>query len=221
MTEAEWFACTDPRPMLEFLRGKASERKFRLFAVACCRYIWHLICDERSRNAVEVAERLADGMVTEEERRQSLIAAEAAMHALYPANGNYAAQAVVNAVSVAASTAIHANVSALTAAHAVCDDDDPTSEAKWQAERICQVSVLHHIFGNPFRPVAVDPFWLTPSVVAVAQTIYEDRQFEDMPILADALDEAECDNAAILSHCRLPGPHVRGCWVLDQLLGKE
>ena len=68
MTEAEWDACTDPQRMLEFLRGRVSERKCRLFACARCRAVWHMLLDERSREAVELAERLADGLATEEDR---------------------------------------------------------------------------------------------------------------------------------------------------------
>jgi hypothetical protein len=76
------------------------------------------------------------------------------------------------------------------------------------------------IFGNPFRPVAFDPAWRTPNVTAIAQTIYEDRRFEDMPILADALEEAGCTSADILDHCRQPGEHARGCWLVDLILEK-
>ncbi len=77
------------------------------------------------------------------------------------------------------------------------------------------------IFGNPFRPVAVDPAWLTPKVVAFATAVYADRAFDSLPILADALEEAGCVNADLLVHCRSDCPHVRGCWVIDRLLGKE
>jgi hypothetical protein len=73
----------------------------------------------------------------------------------------------------------------------------------------------------PFRPVTFDPAWRTPNVIAVARTIYDERHFTDMAILGDALEEAGCTNADILDHCRLPGEHARGCWVLDLALGRE
>ncbi len=81
--------------------------------------------------------------------------------------------------------------------------------------------LVRDIFGNPFRPVAVDPSWLTSTVTSLATSIYAERAFDRMPILADALEEAGCDHADILTHCRGDGPHVRGCWVVDLLLGKE
>jgi hypothetical protein len=93
--------------------------------------------------------------------------------------------------------------------------------ASWYREDLAQCALLRCIFGNPFRPAAVDSAWLTPGVVELARAIYDDRAFERMPILADALEEAGCTNADILTHCRLPGPHVRGCWVVDLVLGKE
>ncbi|VTU02814.1 Uncharacterized protein (Fragment) OS=uncultured bacterium PE=4 SV=1 [Gemmataceae bacterium] len=76
------------------------------------------------------------------------------------------------------------------------------------------------IFGNPFRVVAIDPQWLTSDVLALARGIYDERAFDRMPILADALQDAGCDSADVLDHCRGPGPHVRGCWVVDLVLGK-
>jgi hypothetical protein len=77
------------------------------------------------------------------------------------------------------------------------------------------------VFGNPFRPVALDPSWLTSTVVQLAQGIYADRAFDRLPILADALQDAGCEHPDVLAHCRSDGPHVRGCWVADLLLGKS
>jgi hypothetical protein len=91
-------------------------------------------------------------------------------------------------------------------------------------ERPKQLHLFRDVFGNPFRPVSVNTRWLAWNdgvVLKLAQGIYEDRAFDRLPFLADALEEAGCDNADILAHCRQPGPHVRGCWVIDLLLGKE
>src|SRR5262249_28039734 len=81
--------------------------------------------------------------------------------------------------------------------------------------------LLRDIFGNPFRPVSVDPAWLTSTVVSLAEGIYADRAFDRLPILADALQDAGCENADILAHCRRDGPHCRGCWVVDLLTGRK
>ncbi|WP_246173617.1 hypothetical protein [Limnoglobus roseus] len=84
-----------------------------------------------------------------------------------------------------------------------------------------QAWLLRDIFGNPFRPVACDPAWRTSTAVGLAEVIYDDRAFDRLPILADALQDAGCEDADILAHCRGDGPHVRGCWVVDLVLGKE
>jgi hypothetical protein len=86
-----------------------------------------------------------------------------------------------------------------------------------------QSALLRHVVGNPFRPVAVEQFWLAwnnSTIPKLAQSIYEERAFDLLPILADALEEAGCTNADILNHCRQPGEHGRGCWVVDTILGK-
>jgi hypothetical protein len=82
-------------------------------------------------------------------------------------------------------------------------------------------SLVRCIFGNPFRPATLDPAWRTDTVVALARGIYDDRAFDRLPILADALQDAGCDNDDILNHCRDAGPHARGCWVVDLVLGKS
>jgi hypothetical protein len=81
--------------------------------------------------------------------------------------------------------------------------------------------LIRDIFGNPFRPLAFSPAWPTDTAVTLARQMYESRNFSAMPILADALQDAGCDNDDVLNHCRGPGPHVRGCWVVDLVLGKE
>jgi hypothetical protein len=215
MTEAEWLACTEPKTMLEFLRGTASDRKLRLFAVACCRRMWNLLKDERSREAVAVAGRYADGLATEKEREEAADAADAANRLTYFAAP--AAAAIRPDAVLAAEGA-----SELSAAYAV-DADAPS-----ETELAAQATMLRDIIGNPFRPVALDPAWRTPTVTALATAAYEERHLptgtldtQRLAILADALEDAGCDNGDILSHLRGPGPHVRGCWAVDLLLGKE
>ena len=80
---------------------------------------------------------------------------------------------------------------------------------------------IHDIFGNPFHPITFLAEWRTSTVTTLAQTMYDSRDFSAMPILADALMDAGCDNDEILQHCRGPGPHVRGCWVGDECLSKS
>jgi hypothetical protein len=90
-----------------------------------------------------------------------------------------------------------------------------------KSELAIQHELIRDIFGNPFRPVTLDPRWLTSTVIDLARTIYEERVWERMPILADALMDAGCDSEEVIKHCQGPGPHVRGCWVVDLLTGRE
>ncbi|WP_020475697.1 hypothetical protein [Zavarzinella formosa] len=91
----------------------------------------------------------------------------------------------------------------------------------YAAESEAHCRIIRDIFGNPFRPIAFDTAWRTADVLGIAEGIYDDRAFGRLPILADALEDAGCDDPDILSHCRGPGPHARGCWVVDLALGKE
>jgi hypothetical protein len=109
-----------------------------------------------------------------------------------------------------------------TAAHFPDEpDDNPLWAEVHGSECSEQCHLLRDIFGNPFRPVCVDSAWLASTVLSLATGIYQERAFDRMPILADALQDAGCDNEDILNHCRQPGEHVRGCWVVDLLLGKS
>jgi hypothetical protein len=100
-------------------------------------------------------------------------------------------------------------------------EDPRIREAAMLAESKAQCELLLDVFGNPFRPAAFNPSWRTPDVVTLAGHLYHDRAFGEMLELADALEDAGCTAAGILDHCRGPGPHVRGCWVVDLLLGKS
>ncbi len=227
MTEADWLTATDPRLMLEFLRGQTSDRKLRLFAVACCRRIWHVMTDECSRAAVEMGERSADEAVdlvkldllsgTAEGEFQDAIRNTDEFpvedHAGVTASQYTAA---CEAASYASNAPVVRFEDAVVVAKAASEAVPDTTEETQQ-----QSSLLHDIFGYPFRPVVFDPAWRSETVTALAAGIYADRAFDRLPILADALEEAGCDHPHILNHCRGPGPHVRGCWAVDLVLGKE
>jgi hypothetical protein len=228
MTEREWLECDDIPKLLEYLVGRASSRKFRLFGCACCRRIWHLMVDERSRVAVTVAERYEDGLATEEEmeaarKEMAACRTETALRPGSPAVDSWAfgaAEAVLFETpswnpGAASRGAFTAAWTAAEAAWRANGEGGPQPEARRQ------LPLLRDIFENPYRPGWADPAWLTPQVVGVAKTIYDERRFNDLPILADALEDSGCTNEEILLHCRQPGEHIRGCWLLDLVLERE
>jgi hypothetical protein len=227
VTKAEWLACADPKPMLEFLRdtGGASDRKLRLFAVACCRRVWDLLGDERSRVAVEAVEEHVDGLVPEGQMIAASVAASDAYHrAITPA-----CQAANRPRTAACAAALAARrcsrvddidgnlASSSMAVEAVVRAGGP--DADMYAEFARQAQLLRCLLGNPFRPVPLDPYWLPENVVTLARTMYDLRDFAAMPLLSDLLEESGCP-AEVSEHCRAPGPHVRGCWVVDLILGR-
>ena len=279
MTESEWLASTDQQAMLRYLTvgspgsvpETTSDRKLRLFAVACCRSVWYLLTDPRSRHAVEVAERWCDDEVT----------GDAFLRAREDCSGCPPYNYVWNALTHAASGASNAIANAVT------------------LHRPAEVAaLLREIFGNPFHPlgmwagdrrgnifhwfagpgaVTLRPDWLTPQVRAIAAAAYAERvsgrcgrcggsgdadwldgnekyipcpdchgtgrierghlDGDRLAVLADCLEDNGCDNEDILMHLRgkercpvkhhdhdwrkLRGPHVRGCWCLDLLTGRE
>jgi hypothetical protein len=236
MTEAEWLACADPGPMLEFLRGKVNGRKLRLFAYACCLRVLDLMADIRSRLAVEISGQFADGLCRSDELGEAHDAAQFACFDISVGHNGAAQDAASAAFWVsyradgfvnADGTPLHVmdgewSIAATTSDHAA---KAAARSVGYFAEKKYQCGFVHDIFGPlAFRPTPIDPAWLcwnAGTVPAIAHRIYDERHFEDMPILADALEDAGCADAAILDHCRGPRPHVRGCWVLDLLLGKE
>jgi hypothetical protein len=225
MTEQGWSMCNDPSRMLTALRGKATPRKLRLLACSCCRRLYEgKLADERSGAAVEAAERYADDLASKEELVEARQAAAAAREASWRAK-----RAVWWITYGRPQAALRAMLNNEAPPSWRLDSANPRGRrgnpggplAPRDVAVVC--NLFREIFGNPFRPVAVDPAWLSWSgrtVAALARAIYDERRFEDVPLLADALEEAGCTDAAILSHCRSGGPHVRGCWVLDLVLDK-
>jgi hypothetical protein len=289
MTEQEWLACTNPVPMLEFLRGKNShlfgsffdnnqpggmtkrlssgnvgDRRLRLFASGCVRGVWNIL-EEHGRKVVEVSERYADGLANQTALETALAQARRYREAIpsfeepgylhylgdvdnigywrcrRPLEESAAELVFVLGLGLEAETVAKKAVEAaagLARADAwetglLAGEDeavniparDAKGDAAYQSRRVeelqAQATLLRDIFGNPFRPVTTDTSWLTAKARKLAQSIYSRRRFQDTPRLADALEEARCTNREILEHCRRPGPHVRGCWVIDLVLEKS
>jgi hypothetical protein len=131
----------------------------------------------------------------------------------------YASLAVETATAKDSLSAAHAVEPAQYASAAFAR---PEWDVGRDAENHEQVKLARDIFGNPFRAVVFDPSWRTSTAVGLARTMYDARDFGAMPVLADALEEAGCDTPDVLAHCRDPdGVHVRGCWVVDLVLGKS
>ncbi len=213
MTEQDWLVASNAIPMVAFLRDRTSGRKLRLIACACCRQIWDRLTDLRSRRAVEVAERFADGAAPPTELRVAYTEADQAAVEAAGVSGMRWANALA-----AAQTGASDVTNLMTGDHGIIAF---TSRRAKAGRRAAQCAVVRDIVGPlPFRPVSLDPAWLTSDVLALARGIYDDKAFDRMPILADALQDAGCDNDDVLTHCRGDGPHARGCWAVDLLLGK-
>lgn len=198
----------------------------RLFACACLRRIWgmpvsdhwRLFSDERCRRAVEAAEAFADGRITAEAMQEARRGAEAV------ASGNALRTNSAARASVATTYADawqgawdSAWLTAMAWRERQCD-------AAAAAEEEFQCHLLRDIVGDPFAPAEFDPAWHLwdgGTVKRLAQTVYDERRFADLPYLADALEDAGCADARVLEHCRSGGEHVRGCWAVDLTLGKE
>ena len=215
MTEAKWLSGTRPAAMLQFLQGKVSDRKLRLFICACTRRSQYHFRDRAEKAeeqaVVALAERFADGRASEKE----LADARRCRH-----NENATWLVASEAVSKAAELSVLAG--------------------PYDCRQADKAALLRCIFGNPFRKGSLEPAWLTAigvstnsvstnqQVRALAQTAYEERHPSTamldstrLAILADALEEAGCGNGDLLEHLRGPGPHVRGCFAVDLILGKE
>jgi hypothetical protein len=236
MTESEWASAVDPTKMLGFLRlkGQLTVRKTHLFAAAVCRDIWHELTDARSRAAVEAVEQYAEGVISEPQFQEAWVPAlEAKMQAHEAAvrGGGW----VVMFAAEAASEAMAGRLRKLVEAAAWAGmsrrrgregmtrrGQVAWTRAAWKGNRRCQCDLLRDIFGPlPFRPVSIEASWRSPDVLSIARRVYEKRSFNLMPVLGAALSDTGCTDPEVLGHCGGPGPHARGCWVVDLLLGQD
>ncbi|OAI48648.1 hypothetical protein AYO44_06710 [Planctomycetaceae bacterium SCGC AG-212-F19] len=228
MTDAEWLACADPRPMLEFLRGKVSDRKLRLLAVGCCHRISHLLTDPRSRTAVEIAERYADGAVASTDMERAYCEAVVRAHDALAEwetieQPNFWQFARADAAAAAANSAMPSAIEAalqcvMAAAGALSDEEGAKAIGNWCSGKLGgpESELLRHIIGNPFRPYPAPAAW--PGVVIdLAQALYDGHA--NRLILADALEEN--GHQELAQHFRGEEWHMKGCWAMDVILRKE
>lgn len=225
MTEAEWLACTEADWMVSHVRDRTSDRKRRLFACACCRLIWHLLVDERSRRAVEAVERFADDPNAHADAIQAEREARKAFHDIA---GGERGPAHLKAAQAAANCYRRAANATRDVVSLVAEALDPVEPGKCGLPRRQPgpfADLARDVFGPlAYRPVVVDPTWRAwdnGSVQKLAARVYRGREFDQLPFLAELLTEAGCTDEDILDHCRSEGPHVRGCWVIDLLMGKD
>jgi hypothetical protein len=273
MTEADWMAGSDPDRMLDHLLRREtsqarrllailgirtgavqegpraiSDRKLRLFAVACCDRVEPLLRDERSRNAVQISAAYADGQADDEEliaaQRAAWVAATASDPSVFAeyvsvAGGSGAGTGkseywAARAAAAVASPGIDEVVQSVSyveraAIQAATEGHSATTWAETIGSSV-RAQLLRDMVGNPFRPSPPLPgavlAWSEGTVRRIAEGIYHDRRLPGgtldtarLAILADALLDAGCDDEDLIQHCRSAGPHVRGCWAVDLILG--
>ncbi len=244
MDELGWLRAAEPEPMIEFLNERdASARKFRLFSCACARRVWRLMSDQ-GREGVEQAERFADGLLDEPGRQE----ADRRLRGRFPARMtpdqpvplSYCADMVAfytlwtNGVGPYRGVTLHLNkhgadsVTAWVRATLILEQTGDWEAIRTDAghpaapaEAVAQCRLARCVFGNPFRPVRFRRRWRTSTAVLLARQAYEGPDFSLLPILADALQDAGCDHPDVLDHCRHETAHARGCWVVDEVLGKN
>jgi hypothetical protein len=208
--------CDHQWRMLDRLRTvPVSDRKARLIGLGCCGYP-RLFSDPRLVAFADAIERFAEGTADRDEVRRYRDTAIAEPCGAGTPLSTYDRE-VLCLDEFAGENAVEATIGFLhrLVPHA---EDDPGIGRWVRLTGWCDV--IRDVIGNPSRPIACDPAWRTSDVLALAEGIYDDRAFDRMPILADALQEAGCDSDDVLNHCRGGGPHVRGCWVVDLVLGK-
>jgi hypothetical protein len=211
MNEEQWLAHASIADVLKWKRARPNERKLRLLICAWCRRRWDEL-DQGYQHGVEVAELFADGQASDAELGQARVLARSSKSPMYGVPCAFARGIQYTDASNAAAT-LARRPSGLNAAEA--------TQVRL-AEKKELLAILDDIIQPPNRLASFSREWRTDTAVALARTMYDSRDFSGMPILADALQDAGCDNTDVLNHCRDPQQvHVRGCWVVDLVLGKS
>ncbi len=234
MTEQEWLTCEVPQQMLEFVQGRIGYRQCWCFVAACLRrslpalsYCTTTEGAQRSTERLELLDRVIAGIASNAEVELFYSHTSATRAGDVDDAWGQALVCSLNAAGTVAQVILWTRRFANRTAERRAAAREAALLAARDAERVAQSALLRCIVGNPFRPVSLDPAWLSPTVLALAQAAYDHRILPAgmldnarLMVLANALEDAGCDNANLLNHCRSEGPHVRGCSVVDLLLGK-
>jgi hypothetical protein len=223
MGARRWQKCDEPDELLLWLsedESRTSQRKNTLLGLACLRRVEDVLDDPRTSALLDVLERYADGAATREELSEARKAAAAA-------DGERGGRGDAWGMAYRALNEFYLSVPFTTCQYAaaayaerLCSPEKPWHRINAE-EGAFQCHLLRDVFGDPFRPGRIEPTWRTPDVLALAGAVYQEKAFDRLPILADALEEAGCTDARVRKHCRGEGVHVKGCWVVDLVLGKS
>ena len=214
MTEAEWLKCGELSQLFDSLGRLASARKTRLFGCAAVGWCWSWGLEEPTPEAVRIAEAYADRSTTAKQLRHASAEMQQLRSDIEEHWRPFPRMCELTALLCS------------TTEYRLLPDELDAYASDMHIQEVPEwlkiSDFARDIFGNPFRPVTFAPAWRTTDVTLLARGIYDDRAFDRMPILADALQDAGCEDEQILGHCRDRGQvHVRGCWVVDLVLGKE
>ena len=225
MKEADWLSCGDPERMINHLPARRGyQRQLLLLGCAFCRQVWDQMPDERCREVVRVAERFADHEADEDEFTRATVAAHRATDELYESattdlvrlNIAFAAAGLQSLLDRGG----YRSASYVERRTSFVDPSAPERAVHRERHVAFILDIFAVLYTTPEHEIDSD--WLTTDVVALAEGIYEERAFDRMPILADALQDAGCDSSEVLAHCRdATAAHVRGCWVIDRIRGWE
>jgi hypothetical protein len=246
VTEEEWLLCNHWRPMLDHLGDRITRRQAMLYLCAGLRTIWKWLYSDSSREVVQIFERYVDGLATEDDLRYAYWSAEAptfgydfesSFYGSYPQTRDSDTvkrlirmgvfqDADIGRVETLGEEHVRDRLLNLARAVELCPNSDGALEQRLlehlQREKEWPSAwLVREVFGNPFRPFEMKPEWRTADVLGLARKASDDRAYDLLPILSDAMEEAGCQNFELLTHLRGEGRHVRGCWALNSILGKS